>query len=720
MNVKAVLLAVLAVGSVAAAWAYERKTHEEITEAAVRGSTLVGNDNLDRVGLNRRGVTPSDLEVIVSILRQGANLEDSGLRPVNHFFDPINDIGLLGTFSKSPDWALGETFVTNDYSYRKAKDYLREAILATDPPRFYTNLTQMYRSLGQVVHHIEDMAQPEHARNDQHLVPFDTSLYERFTFDQHEGKDPDPTAKARFFQNLNKPYGGPPVLAAPRDYWTTPTRHGMADFTNRNFVSKDTNFRLLNGQPAAGAEYAAPQPTALPSEVAPLAELMPQGGLTCNALLDDPNVLFTPGATCDVEFYGTDVVDHYRGGTSEFNLRASSLSVFDQYLTRFNITTVEIGKSGLNQPVIFVDRLFALNRFNYASAHTFLLHRAAAYSTGLLDHFFRGELEIKLPLEGAFAVVDHSGEGGNPKFRKLKLKLRNVTPPLQTPGGAVTQNMNGGQVRAVVRYWLNPCYEADLSGELNEEVEVPSGCALDTYVSGAEGIAVSAPLSVGALQSETDLTFDFGDKPIPINIRDALLQVVYTGSLGSETDAVVIGMLNISEPTYLMVFNNTDYFGLDGVFYTPGEIRDDPALLAKVDFNGDGVEDIDLDPVPIHNIRYGVSGTFWTGPATIQPKAFTRIAVLVDSSQPIPLRIPFQFQSGSLGTHVASVQPVRLQLTRDPSQVSAFAKVRGFHHWQLLYLSKNQGVRPPDDSINDLPMIEPRPQPTEVTVTYLQ
>ena len=93
----------------------------------------------------------------------------------------------------------------------------------------------------------------------------------------------------------------------------------------------------------------------------------------------------------------------------------------------------------------------------------------------------------------------------------------------------------------------------------------------------------------------------------------------HTGSLGSETDAVVIGMLNISEPTYLMVFNNTDYFGLDGVFYTPGEIRDDPALLAKVDFNGDGVEDIDLDPVPIHNIRYGVSGTFWTGPATIQP-----------------------------------------------------------------------------------------------------
>jgi hypothetical protein len=625
-----------------AAWAYERPTHEEITKAAALASTLSADSNLDRVGLNRLGVTPTDLEAVVSIVRWGTYAEDDFPRSVNHFFDPVNDIGLLGTFSKSPDWALGETFTTNNYSYRKAKGYLREAILAADPPDYYSNLTLMYRSLGQVVHHIQDMAQPEHVRNDQHLKVLDTSLYERFTLGQHTGPDPD--AEALFFQNLNKPYGGPAVLANPREYWTTKARQGMADFTNSNFVSKDTNFRLRNGLPAADAEYGAPEPTPLPSEVVSLATLLPQGGdALCGALLTDPHIVFPSGTTCNVEFYGTDVVDHYLGGTSEFNPRASSLSVFDQYLTRYNIAFIQVGSYGQDQPVIFVDRIFTLNRFNYAAAHPFLLPRAVAYSTGLLDHFFRGKLEITLPAEGAFAIVDHAAESGNPQFKKLKLRLSNATPPLQTPNGAVTQDMNGGVVRAVVRYWLNPCYETDLSGELNPDVQVPSGCSLETYVSGGEGIAVSAPQSVGALQGAAELTFDFSGSPIPVNIRDALLQVAYTGNLGDEADAVVVGMLNISEPTYLTVFNNTDYFALDGQFYKPEEIRNDPDLLAKIDFDGDGVEDIDIDPVPIANVRYASGGVFWTDAVTIQPRNYTRIAVLVDSDPTCsPTPIPEQ------------------------------------------------------------------------------
>jgi hypothetical protein len=179
-------------------------------------------------------------------------------------------------------------------------------------------------------------------------------------------------------------------------------------------------------------------------------------------------------------------------------------------------------------------------------------------------------------------------------------------------------------------------------------------------------------------------------------------------------------MLNISEPTYLTVFNNTDYFALDGQFYKPEEIRNDPDLLAKIDFDGDGVEDIDIDPVPIANVRYASGGVFWTDAVTIQPRNYTRIAVLVDSQSPIPLVVQRQFPNSPLGLFQASVQPMKVQLTRDPPFVSVIEKTRGFYRWYLLYLYKNWGAQPSVDAIDALEDVVPDPGPTEASVVVLQ
>jgi len=71
-----------------------------------------------------------------------------------------------------------------------------------------------------------------------------------------------------------------------------------------------------------------------------------------------------------------------------------------------------------------------VNRFTFEQDHKYLLPRAVAYSASLIDYIFRGEMEIKPPAEGVYAVVDSSPAGCDVPcgFRKLRLKLRNTTP----------------------------------------------------------------------------------------------------------------------------------------------------------------------------------------------------------------------------------------------------------------------------------------------------
>lgn len=367
--------------------AYEPGTHAKISEAAVNASVIQQDTSL----LKDLGIDPSqqfknsngDPRFISFLIQDGAEFEDDFPRSLNHFFNPLSNepltIAGIRVGNTSPDWALEDNgpingiagFGKQEFSYRDGRQYFYDALTKAGKSDRDKSFGLLFQTLGQVIHHVQDMAQPQHVRNDQHLELSDRqelgfcltspglcaayfaiknpSLYEAFS----NRNDVRP----------NLPFSGyPPVYSeadrttfnSPRKFWTTTQSQGLAQFTNSNFVSAGTNFDnpgMFNFplfDPAKRTDMDIRQ-------------------LCAAATPPCPN----PNLTGTVTFFGNNVQDAYTGQTT-LNPFASSYSIFSADLTK-------IGR----RPN------FTLNRFNFALAHAFLIPRAVGYSAGLINYFFR-------------------------------------------------------------------------------------------------------------------------------------------------------------------------------------------------------------------------------------------------------------------------------------------------------------------------------------------
>jgi hypothetical protein len=235
--------------------------------------------------------------------------------------------------------------------------------------------------------------------------------------------------------------------------------------------------------------------------------------------------------------------------------------------------------------------------------------RAVGYSAGMIDFFFRGRLQVDAPVDGLFGAIDHSiphtvNSDGYPicsttittpenwctagsvfGFTKLRLKVRNLTADIvesgtnqvvpQTMVGTVANPSTGvgAGLYAVARYHRNPCYKPDLTGEFTYDnttgaAIAPVGCT--TTRTDYQEISVSRPKVVSAAElnatTSTAMAFDFTNDPIPVNATDLILQVVYRGQLGEETDAVAVGVIDAREPGYVTMWNNSDWGGCNGAW----------------------------------------------------------------------------------------------------------------------------------------------------------
>lgn len=367
--------------------AYERQTHTDLSQAALQASVL----NQTSVGILTDLGLPESINVaeqftnsngvprsIAELFGDGAQFEDNGIRPRNHFYNPLNNTPLtipgipLLNFT-SPDWALEDNgqitgvlgIGSQDFSFADARGYLLKALTSSSESDRQKNFGLTFQTLGQVIHHIQDMAQPQHVRNDPHwdqfsllgLNPlFNPSSYEKWT-------DRDTVRGALPFSGYAPTYSAADrtTFNVARNLWHTPDGKGLADFTNRNFVSARTNFD---------------RPGLFPSPV--LDQSKKSDANDIQQLCLNANPPCPTGLTGWMTFFGNTVNDNFLGPNADReNPRASTYSTFDQDL---------IDRGGT--PV------FSLNRFNFQAAQDFLIPRAVAYSAGMINYFFRGKIDL--------------------------------------------------------------------------------------------------------------------------------------------------------------------------------------------------------------------------------------------------------------------------------------------------------------------------------------
>lgn len=377
---------VLAAGS---AHGYELATHRKLTHLAYDRSVLADPLKSPLLDLGIAdpatqlspsavpGTEEAPLLNAKESVATGAMLEDKPLlagRFLRHFFDPQQSgRGLLNLNMPSPDWILEDedTAFFQDYSLRDALAVHMKALTLPTKAQREEQLVTLLEIIGRGVHHLQDMSQPAHTRDDGHQ-PGDGDIYEKHTEEWFVGH-PIPDTLV---------YGGPAVSLTAfdtgRKFWTNGGA-GIAEFTSRNFVSKDTNFVAGSGGFQHDPQH--PKPVAAGSSVVPLTALGYQWTLNPFAM---------------VQFVHTQVDDVY-SGASFVNDRASTYSIF----------TADLQQAGF-QPMM------ALNEFNFARNYDILMPRAIAYSAGLINYYFRGRL-----------VLDEmTAQGGT-----IEMTVKNVSDP---------------------------------------------------------------------------------------------------------------------------------------------------------------------------------------------------------------------------------------------------------------------------------------------------
>ena len=403
---------------------YEVFTHQQLSLRAAERSRLWNDTSIlanaempARAELAYPATTGGNTD-LVCLIMIGAAQEDNDylVRVFNHFFDvQYNNFAGRGMSVRadresSPDWAIEDTADIGDrnivaaqiYSVRQLQQYYLQAFTASSRSDRITYFGRAMEAAGHVIHHVQDMAQPQHVRNDQHTHPIpgtsinpDWSFYERYTWDKL-----DYTSLDQILNNPNNAYT-PPIFGTSRQYWHTPNAGaryvGMAEFTANNYVTFGKSFR---------GSFAA------------------DGGLIISGNLDEPlpngqNVDGTQKTvgpwtgtltlsngqqrTGTFDFVYGSVYDGNTGGY-KYNQRLAGFSVLDKYVA---MRPPEQG---------FVNRqaVFSENSKVYEDRYNVLLPRAVAFSTGLLDHMFRGRLNIaRGTTAGSWLITNLSGPVSN-------------------------------------------------------------------------------------------------------------------------------------------------------------------------------------------------------------------------------------------------------------------------------------------------------------------
>jgi hypothetical protein len=185
------------------------------------------------------------------------------------------------------------------------------------------------------------------------------------------------------------------------------------------------------------------------------------------------------------------------------------------------------------------------------------------------------DFDISLPPSGVYAKTS-DGDPITANFNELRL-----TALADIPGG-----LSGGTISLALDY------RTAIGNQFLSEL-------VNTNPVDAAGYVFKAPAKngVNALPQGVPVELAFDLPQLPVQATDIEINIIYTKADGTQT----IGIRNISEPTPVDVFNTTDYTCLNNNWYR----YDDPAAMAIVDSNGDGIADrSDIYPHTVSNIAF--------------------------------------------------------------------------------------------------------------------
>lgn len=286
-------------------------------------------------------------------------------RSANHFHNPLKHMSeaglneLLGFYtgqssvlwSQNPNQQIG-----GKWSWSDARNYFYSALTSTNKTQRDEYFAKTFRAVGQLMHIVQDASVPEHVRNDAHVLPAYEAYVEKMR----------PTLWNNWINNpifdksiLNIPTVSLAPVPISRiidtDLYnsqnpniTTSSKIGLAEYTNANFLSPDTMF---TDDLSPDHRHYSPYPRAREASL----------------WTDTSNIL--PRLYLKKTGEG-EPVTHLAVVSLLYKYR-------DKYFPQYY----------LHIPVALDDEC----KKEYASK---LIPRAVGYSAGLLNYFFRGEIDM--------------------------------------------------------------------------------------------------------------------------------------------------------------------------------------------------------------------------------------------------------------------------------------------------------------------------------------
>lgn len=264
-----------------AVFAYSRDTHMGITQAIVHSYEQLHGDTF----------SSGEEQAVI----KGSSDEDDSSRPLQHFYDPVNNRGLsklFQEFESSKYWSqdteaqgnyscIGSVLCTGDSIGYNDKLFSSDTDFSWDRGVYeyvWGDKKRGVETLGHILHLVEDATVPAHVRNDDHLSGFDPDPYEAYTSRFGLGSVPVPSRSG----------------TTPKFPGVAFALDGAAVFTNKHFLSKDSvlNYKFpdIESLPSAGSYV---YDSASQSKIAKVEKVFNRRAntFTLDTLVDDPLVL---------------------------------------------------------------------------------------------------------------------------------------------------------------------------------------------------------------------------------------------------------------------------------------------------------------------------------------------------------------------------------------------------------------------------------------------